>query len=68
METHRAEQLRGIKSEPEIEDLDEPVNKITNKRQRELEKGKQVVDYQIKPKTRETIKIRLNSKSLFKTY
>jgi hypothetical protein len=31
-----------------------------------MEKGKQVVDYKSRPKTRETNKLRLNSKALFK--
>jgi hypothetical protein len=38
----------------------------TEKKQSKLDKGKQVVGYCSKPKTRETNKLRLNSKDLFK--
>jgi hypothetical protein len=66
MEKQRAEQQQEVKSEPETEACDKPIEKTTEKKQSKLDKGKQVVDYRSRPKTRSTNKLRLNSKALFK--
>jgi hypothetical protein len=66
MVKQRAEQQQEVKSEPETESCDKPIEKTTKKKKSKMDKGKQVVYYHNMPKTRSTNKISLNSKDLFK--
>jgi hypothetical protein len=68
MAKQRIEQLQEVKSDPETEIDDAPVEKPPQVKQSKGNKGKgkQPVNYPNRPKTRATNKLRLNSKAMFK--
>jgi hypothetical protein len=62
----RVEQEHEVKLEPKTEACDKPIEKTIEKKQSKMDKGKKVAYYHNRPKTRETNKLRLNSKYFFK--
>jgi hypothetical protein len=58
--------LQEVKSDPNVETDDTLVEKYPQVKQSKRHKGKKIVTYPNKPKTRPKNKLRLNSKPIFK--